>query len=58
MKIRIILSNSGGEKDGQTVQIPDYENAEYISLCIRSALECWPLAPGDTITIKEVGYQS
>lgn len=55
MKIRIILSNSGGELDRLTLDADDNDPA-LASEQIRSGLEAWVLAPGDTITIKEVGY--
>ena len=59
MKIRIILSNLGGEMDRQTIEAREPEHgAERTSIDIIQALKAWTLAPGDTITIQEVGYKS
>jgi hypothetical protein len=55
MKIRIILSNSGGEMDRQTIEWDQMSDSE-LSADIHQAMKAWTLAPGDTITIKEVGY--
>ncbi len=59
MKVRIILSNPGGELDRQTIEVTNLhterESADYeISCEIFRALACWTLAPGDTIKIEEV----
>jgi hypothetical protein len=57
MKIRIILSNSGGELDRQVIEANENASTD-LSDSIYDAIKAWPLAPGDTITIKEVGYAS
>lgn len=53
MKIRIILSNSGGELDRLTMDVGDDDPAE-VSGHIHDELDAWQLAPGDTIKIVEV----
>ena len=58
MKVRIILCNSAGELDRQTIEINESANNEIanneISCEIIQALKCWTLAPGDSIEILEV----
>ena len=59
MKVRIILSNFGGELDRQTIEINSLhtqrESADAeISAAILDAIHCCPVAPGDTIKIEEV----
>ena len=60
MHIHIILSNSyGDELDRQTIETnAPVAGADRTSIDIHEALKAWELAPGDTITIKEVGYAS
>ena len=57
MKIRIVLRNSGGELDRQVVEANENANTD-VSDSIVDAIRAWTLAPGDTITIQEVGYKS
>jgi hypothetical protein len=52
MKIKIVLSGSGGELDRQTIDVRDDDSAE-VSEQIHDAMETWVLSPGDTITIIE-----
>jgi hypothetical protein len=53
MKIRIVLSNSGGELDRLTMDVRD-DDAVDVSEQIHGELDAWLLSPGDTIKIVEV----
>lgn len=52
-KVKISLSNIGGELDSQTVRI-DGDDADEFSAAIIEALKTWALAPGDTIEIIDL----
>jgi hypothetical protein len=56
MKIRIMLIGPGGELDRQYLDLHEDDDSAEISTAIVAALEAWTLAPGDTITIKEVRH--
>lgn len=55
MKIEIILLGAGGVLDRQTIEVKaPVAGADRTSIDIHEALKAWELAPGDTITIREV----
>jgi hypothetical protein len=53
MKIKIILSGSGGELGRQTIDVRDDDDSAEVSNQIFDAIEAWVLSPGDTIKIME-----
>ncbi len=52
-KIRITLSNVGGELDRQVIEFSEPVHEYEVSRAILEALKCWTLAPGDVIRIGE-----
>jgi hypothetical protein len=59
MKLKITLNGLAGKVDSQVIEIDDldtgYNEEVEISDHIHEAIECWVLAPGDSIIIAEVG---
>jgi hypothetical protein len=60
MKLKITLNGLAGRVDSQVIEIDDLDIADgdeevEISDHIHEAIECWVLAPGDSIIIAEVG---
>lgn len=53
MKLRITLNNSGGELDAKVIDA-DPGVYEDCSDAIKSAMDDWTLAPGDSIEISEI----
>lgn len=56
MKIKVTLSNSGGELDADEFDVPAEhpDPAECVNLCAGDIIGKWILSAGDTITIREV----
>jgi hypothetical protein len=54
MKIEITLNGGGGKLDEQVIDVADDYNGNEVSEQIHEAIECWVLAPGDSIIIAEV----